>query len=99
MAQEDSKKYIDLFKPKLFTRDSRSQNSQSRVLSPMERSEIMYKEGKDKLQKLNDSNPKLNLSYYCEELTLKPKINEKSQAIVKRKSPDRSVIESLYSDA
>jgi len=42
----------------------------------------MYKEGKDKLQKLNDTS-KFNASYYCEDLTLRPKINEKSQKLVK----------------
>ncbi len=61
----------------------------------------MYLEGKSKLQKLNESaaTSKLNLSYYNEELTLKPKINKKSEKIVAKKSPDRSVVESLYSDA
>lgn len=66
------------------------------MLSPLEKSEILYKEGKDKLRNLNDSNLKLNLSYYDSELTLKPKINKKSEEIVKRKSPDRSVLEDLY---
>jgi hypothetical protein len=59
----------------------------------------MYKEGKERLQKLNDSSGKLNQSYYWEDITLRPKINKNSQKIVKQKSPDRSVIDSLYSDA
>jgi hypothetical protein len=84
---------VDLFKPRLFRHDDKD------TMSPLERSEIMYKEGTEKLkQKLNEST-KLNGSYYCEELTLRPKINKRSQKLVKQRDPDRSVVESLYSDA
>ena len=83
---------MDLFKPRLFRHD------QSKDVSPLERSEIMYKEGTEKLQRLNES-ARLNASYYCEDLTLRPKINKRSQKLVRQRDPERSVVESLYSDA
>lgn len=39
---------------------------------------------------------KLNSSYYNEDFTLKPKINEKSQKMINEKFPDRKFVEELY---
>ena len=47
LTYEDNSKLKGLFKPRLFTRDFKP--SQERVLSPRERSEQMYQEGKSKL--------------------------------------------------
>ena len=76
-----------MFKPRIFNRGNRSLGesgvgeSPGRALSPLEKSEIMYKQGKEKLLKLKDSS--FNVEYYYDkEITHKPKINENSEKIV-----------------
>jgi hypothetical protein len=55
-------------------------NDSSRMLSPLERSEVLYKEGKEKIQKINES-ASLNRTYNEQYYTGKPEINKKSRMI------------------
>ena len=55
-----------LFKPKLFSRVNRSVDQAD---DPMERSEVLYRAGKDKLLKLNES---MSKSRWDENSTFKP---------------------------
>eukprot|EP00347_Sterkiella_histriomuscorum_P013184 403365686 len=100
LENQNQNQYKDLFKPRLFTRDFCSSHNENRVMSPLERSQVLFQEGTEKLKKLNDSSHILNLTQkYNEHLTLKPKINENSEKIMKQKFPHRSTIDELYQDA
>ena len=77
-----------LFKPRLFTKDYRSNNGAGeRELSPLERSQQLYEKGKEKLRNASNDN---SFSYSDrEECTFKPKVDERSQEMVRKKSPGR----------
>ena len=77
----EEQKMQEYFKPKLFTRINRtaenSPDKQSRQ-SPLQKSQIMYKEGMEKLRKMNERESS-EKGHYDKELTLNPKIDSKSK--------------------